>query len=337
MRTTQPLLIAELSGNHNGKLDGAFALIEAAKAAGADAVKFQTYTPDTLTILCDRPEFRVKGGLWDGKTLYELYEWAHTPWEWHRAMFKRAHELGLLAFSTPFDETSVDFLEALDNPIYKVASFELIDLDLIRKVAATGKPLVMSTGMATLEEIGGAVTAARNAGCQEITLLHCVSGYPTPVEECHVRSIVALRERFGCPVGLSDHSLGLAAAAAATALGAVMIEKHLTLRRADGGPDAAFSLEPNEFRLMVDTCRDVAKSLGEANFAQPPCEQASTIFRRSLFVTGDLVKGDVFTKANVRAIRPGYGLAPKHLSEVLGRRAACDIERGTPLSWGLLA
>ncbi len=329
-------MIAELSGNHNGSLERALALIDAAKSAGADAVKFQTYTPQTMTIRCDRPDFLITGGLWDGRTLYDLYEWAHTPWEWHEAMFQRARSLGLLAFSAPFDVTSVDFLESIGNPIYKIASFELVDLELISKASNTGKPLIISTGMGSLKEIGEAVAAAQSGGAESVTLLHCVSGYPTPLAESRVATLVELRKLFGCPVGLSDHSTGQAAAQAATALGAVMIEKHFTLNRADGGPDAAFSLEPQEFKHLADSCRDIWAAVGRVDFSLAPSEQASQVFRRSLFAVKNIAQGEALTRENVRAIRPGTGLAPKHLAEILGKRASGDIELGTPLSWSLI-
>jgi N-acetylneuraminate synthase len=331
-----PYVIAEMSGNHNGELQRALALIDAAHATGADAVKLQTYTADTMTIDCDLPDFVIKGGLWDGYNLYRLYEEAHTPWAWHGALFARARELGLHIFSTPFDHSSVDFLETLDVPAYKIASFELTDLALIRRVAATNKPLIMSTGMASLEEIEEAVFTARASGSGELCLLYCVSGYPTPVADANVLSLRDLANRFGAVTGFSDHTPGTAVSVAAVALGAAVVEKHFTLRRSDGGPDAAFSLEPEEFTTLVQDCRTAWESLGSSGFRRKPSEVANVIFRRSLYAVKDIDAGEAFTNENVRVIRPGYGLPPKVLPLVLGRTAAHWIERGTPLSWSCL-
>ncbi|MFC1513038.1 pseudaminic acid synthase [Thermodesulfobacteriota bacterium] len=331
-----PYVIAELSGNHNGDINRAFKVMEAAQQAGADAVKLQTYTADTITIDHDGPGFTIESGLWAGKNLYQLYQEAFTPWGWHQALFERGRELGITVFSTPFDATAVDFLEELGAPAYKIASFEMIDLALIEKVATTGKPLIISTGMADAEEIEEAVRAARQGGCRELILLHCVSGYPTPSEEANLRVIPVLSDHYKVPVGLSDHTKGVATAITCVGLGASVIEKHVTLRRSDGGPDAAFSLEPEELQLLCQQVKIAWSSLGSADFTQTPSEEHSLIFRRSLYVVRDMEEGDIFSKENVRSIRPGYGLAPKNLSAIVGRRASGRIRRGTPLDWLLV-
>ncbi len=327
-------VIAELSANHNQSFDAAVRLIHAAAEAGADAVKLQTYTPDTLTIRSDRPEFRVGGGtLWDGKTLYDLYAQAYTPWEWQPKLKEIAEQLGLDLFSTPFDLTAVDFLEEMNVPAYKVASFELVDIPLIEKIAATRKPMIISTGMATLVEIAEAVGAARGLGNEQIALLKCTSAYPAPASSINLRTIPHLASTFSVPVGVSDHTLGIAVPAAAVALGACLVEKHLTNSRAEPGPDSAFSLEPHEFRQMVEAVRTAKEALGQVCYGSTEVEQASRSFRRSLFVVQDIEVGGQFNMSNVRSIRPGQGLSPKYLAEVLGRRAACRITAGTPLDW----
>lgn len=328
-----PYIIAELSANHNGSLDRALAAIDAAKSCGADAVKLQTYTADTMTIDCDRPEFKIRGGLWDGYRLYDLYKWAETPYEWHEAMFEHARRIGITVFSTPFDETAVDLLESLDTPAYKIASFELLDLPLIRRVAQTGKPMIMSTGMSSEAEIAEAVEAARSAGCDQLVLLHCISSYPAPIDQASLRQIPMLAERFGTLVGLSDHTMGTTAAVTAVALGACVIEKHFTLSRADKGPDSEFSLEPRELEQLCRETRDAWSALGKAGFARQRAEEGSKVFRRSLYFVRDLKAGAVIGPEDVRRIRPGMGLAPKHLDAVMGRTVSTDVARGTPVGW----
>ncbi len=329
--------IAEVSANHNQDFETAVRIVRAAKDAGADAVKLQTYTPDTITIQSNRECFQVGGGtLWDGRSLYDLYKEAYTPWEWQPKLKKVADDLGMQCFSSAFDASAVDFLETMDVPAHKVASFELVDLPLIQKMAATGKPLIMSTGMATLEEIEEAVRTARRAGATQIALLKCTSAYPAPADEMNLRTIPELARRFDVPVGLSDHTMGIAVPVAAVSLGACIIEKHLTLARAAGGPDSAFSLEPEEFRAMVEGVRTAEKALGSVHFGVSERESRSRVFRRSLFVVRDVKKGELFTSENVRSIRPGDGLHTRHLAEVLGKTAALDIVQGTPLSWDLV-
>ncbi len=330
-------VVAEVSANHHQKLDEAVKIIRAAKDAGADAIKLQTYTADTITIACDRKEFRLASGtIWDGTTLHELYGQAYTPWDWQPRLKEVANDLGMDLFSTPFDDTAVDFLEKMSVPAHKLASFELVDIPLIQKMASTGKPLIMSTGMSTVEEIEEAVTTARAAGATEIALLKCTSAYPALPEEMNLRTIPELSRRFDVPVGLSDHTMDSAVAVAAVALGACIIEKHLTISRSQPGPDSAFSLEPQEFRAMVDAVRITEKALGTVHFGIEAKEASSRVFRRSLFVVQDVKRGEMFTAANIRSIRPGYGLHTRHLQEVMGRCAAQDIERGTPLSWELV-
>ena len=328
-----PYIICELSANHNGRLERALELIDAAAATGADAIKIQTYTPDTLTIAHDAPEFRIRGGLWDGYTLYDLYRAAYTPFEWHPTLVERAQHHGITLFSTPFDESAVKLLSRLAVPAYKIASFEVVDLPLIECVAKQKKPIIISTGMANLGEIAEAVQTARANGAQELVLLHCVSSYPARHEQANLRTIPHLADAFGVLAGLSDHSPGTACAVAAVALGACMIEKHFTLRRADGGPDAAFSLEPDEFKRLVEDCRAAWLALGQVDYERSAAERANLVFRRSLYVVEDVASGDELTEQNVRSIRPGYGLPPKHLPEVLGRRATHSLTRGEPLRW----
>ena len=330
-------VVAELSANHNQDFEQAVRMIRAAKDAGADAVKLQTYTADTLTIDSDKEYFRVRGGtLWDGRTLHDLYSEAYTPWEWQPRLKAVADDVDLDLFSTPFDATAVDFLEEMDVPAHKVASFELVDLPLIQKIARTGKPVIMSTGMATLGEIEEAVCAARRAGAKQLALLKCTSAYPAPPESMNLRSIPHLAQAFGVPAGLSDHTLGFVVPVAAVTLGACIVEKHFTLSRKMPGPDSAFSLEPEEFKSMVEAIRVAEKALGEVRYGGDPEEEKSRAFRRSLFVVKDMRAGEVFTEENVRSIRPGHGLPPKHFENVLGRRATGDVARGTPLSWTLV-
>lgn len=324
-------LIAEISANHGGSFDRALQTVRAIKAAGADAVKIQTYTPDTMTLDLKTPPFVIEGTLWEGRNLYELYAEAMTPWEWHAPLQAEAQKLGLDFFSTAFDPTAVDFVENLGVPVHKVASFELVDLPLIEKMAQTGKPMIMATGMATLGEIEEAVGSARGAGCDQLALLWCNSAYPAPPNEMNLRVIPHLRETFGVPVGLSDHTLGTTAATVAVSLGAAIIEKHFTLSRANGGPDAAFSLEPHEFALMVSQVREAEKMLGKIEYGPREHEKASLNFRRSLFVTRDIEEGEVLGEENVRSIRPSGGLAPKYWQQLNGKSARRALKKGEPL------
>lgn len=331
-------IVAEMSANHNQDFDRAVKLIQAAKEAGTDAVKLQAYTPDTMTIKSNRPEFQIGGGtLWDGKTLYDLYAEACMPWEWQPKLKKVADDLGIALFSTPYDKTAVDFLEEMNVPAYKIASFEIVDIPLIEYIASKSKPMIISTGMATQDEIDEAIQVAQRGGARQIALLKCTSAYPAPPEEMNLRTIPNMARKFKVPVGLSDHTLGIAVPAAAVALGACIIEKHFTLSRSIPGPDSAFSLEPDEFRTMVEAVRTAEQALGKISYKVGEQEAKSRVFRRSLFVVRDVQKGEVFTEENVRSIRPGYGLPPRYLKDVLGRKATKDIKRGSPLSWALIS
>ena len=337
-RDSPPFVIAEMSGNHNQSLDRALEIVEAAAKSGAHALKIQTYTPDTMTLDLDEREFHISdpNSLWTGTSLYKLYGEAYTPWEWHKAIFDRARELGIIAFSTPFDDTAVDFLENLDVPCYKIASFENTDLPLIRRVAATGKPLIISTGMATVAELDDTVRAAREAGCKDLILLKCTSTYPATAENTNILTIPHLRELFGCEVGLSDHTMGLGVSVASIALGATVIEKHFTLRRADGGVDSTFSMEPVEMAQLVVETERAWQALGQVSYGPTEAEKKSVQFRRSLYVVKDLKAGNVLTRENVRAIRPGLGLPTKYLEPVLGKSVKHDVKRGTALEWEML-
>jgi N-acetylneuraminate synthase len=326
-----PYVIAEMSANHNGSLETAKRIITEARARGADAVKLQTYRPDTITLDSDSEEFCIRGGLWDGKTLHDLYEEAHMPWEWHAPLFEHAREEGITIFSSPFDDTAVELLESLNAPAYKIASFEAVDLSLIRRVAATGKPLIISTGMADAEEIEEAVEAARSAGCKELALLHCVSGYPAPAADYNLRTLVDMAERFGCVVGLSDHTLDNTTAVASVSVGAALVEKHFTLDRSAGGPDDSFSLEPAGLEELCRNVRTAWEALGEVDYGRKSSEQGNVQFRRSLYWIRDLEAGEVVDATALRSVRPGYGLAPKYLDEVLGLHVARPVSAKTPV------
>jgi pseudaminic acid synthase len=334
----KPFIIAEMSGNHNQSLERALSIVEAAAKAGAHALKLQTYTADTMTLDVEDNEFSITdpNSLWTGTSLHKLYQEAYTPWEWHKPIFDKCRELGMIGFSTPFDETAVDFLEKLEVPLYKIASFENTDIPLIRKVAATGKPMIISTGMATVAELDETVRAAREAGCQDLVLLKCTSTYPATPEFSNITTIPHLRQLFQCEVGLSDHTMGVGASVAAVALGATVIEKHFTLRRADGGVDSTFSLEPEEMSSLVTESERAWQALGAVTYGPSEREKPSLQFRRSLYVAKDMKAGDVFTPANLRAIRPGFGLPPKHLTELMGKGVKRDVKKGTPVSWDLL-
>jgi N-acetylneuraminate synthase len=327
-----------MSGNHNQSLERALAIVDAAAKAGAHALKIQTYTADTMTLDLDEGEFFISDpkNLWQGKSLYKLYQEAYTPWEWHKTIFDRCRKLGMIGFSTPFDETAVDFLESLNVPFYKIASFENTDIPLIRKVAATGKPMIISTGMATVAELDETVRAARDAGCKDLVLLKCTSTYPASPENTNVRTIPHLRELFGCEVGLSDHTMGIGVAVASVALGASVIEKHFTLRRADGGVDSSFSLEPEEMHALVIESERAWQALGQVTYGPVETEKGSMAYRRSLYVVRDIQAGEVFTRENVRSIRPGHGLPPKYFDAVLGKPAKRSLAKGTALSWDMV-
>ena len=331
-----PYIIAELSANHNGNIERAFETIKAARESGADAIKIQTYTADTMTIDCDSEEFMIRGGLWDGYKLYDLYTWAETPFEWHKAIFDYAARIGITLFSTPFDESAVDLLESLDTPAYKIASFEATDLPLIRYVASKGKPLIMSTGMCSEQEIEEAVVAAREGGCKELVLLHCISSYPAPMDQANLRQMPNLADRFTSMPGLSDHTLGTTASVAAVALGACLIEKHFTLSRHDKGPDSEFSIEPTELKRLCQDTRDAWAALGSAGFERQTAEDSSKRYRRSLYFVKDMKAGQAISDSDIRRIRPSYGIAPKHFDEVIGRTVKADVKRGTALQWGHL-
>lgn len=332
----RPYIVAEISANHNGDINKALATIEAAAECGADAVKIQTYTADTMTIDVDLPDFRIEEGLWAGTTLYDLYKSAETPYEWHQALFDKARDVGITLFSTPFDETAIDLLESLNAPAYKIASFELTDLPLVAAVARTGKPMIMSTGMANLEEIGEAVQCARDNGCNQLVLLHCISGYPTPIEQANLATIADLKQRFDCPVGLSDHTLGTLASVCAASLGAVFIEKHFILDRNDGGPDSSFSLEPDDLRALVRDASLAFSALGQSGYERRAVEEKNARFRRSIYFVKDIKAGEAITRSHIRRIRPGFGLEPKHHDSLIGKRAVRDIARGTPAAWDLI-
>jgi len=330
-----PYIIAELSANHNGDIQRAFAIMEAAKNAGADAIKLQTYRADTITIDCDSEDFQIHGGLWDGQTLYQLYNKAQMPWEWHKPLFDKAKELGITIFSSPFDFTAIDLLESLDAPAYKIASFEVIDLPLIAYAARTGKPLIISTGMANENEIQEAINTAQQAGCKDMVILHCVSGYPAPAEEYNLQTIPDMAKRFDVLTGLSDHTLDSTTAITSIALGACVVEKHVTLDRNGGGPDDSFSLIPQELAQLCSSSKMAWQALGKVNYERTESEKGNAKFRRSLYVVKNIKKGDVFTVDNIKSIRPGFGLLPKFYTEVLGKRAKNDIAKGTPLTFDL--
>ncbi|PSV46814.1 pseudaminic acid synthase [Photobacterium indicum] len=325
-----PYIIAELSANHNGDINRAFQIMEEAKKSGADAIKLQTYTHETITMDCDSEEFKIRGGLWDGQTLYELYKGAHMPWEWHKPLFEKAKELNITIFSSPFDFTAVDLLEELDAPAYKIASFELVDLPLIKRVAQTGKPMIMSTGMANEEEIKEAIQVARDNGCKELVVLHCVSGYPAPAEQYNLKTIADISERFGVLSGLSDHTIDNATAVASVVLGACLIEKHVTMDRNGGGADDSFSLEPHELTQLCKDAKTAWKAMGKINYERTEAEIGNVKFRRSLYVVKDIKEGEAYTPENIKSIRPGFGCAPKHYELIIGKKSMLNLKKGQP-------
>lgn len=331
-----PYIIAELSANHNGKIERALETIKFAKESGADAIKIQTYTADTMTIDCDKEDFQIHGGLWDGYKLYDLYKWAETPFEWHKEIFDYARKIGITLFSTPFDETAVDLLEDLNAPAYKVASFEATDLPLIRYIASTKKPMIMSTGMANYQEILEMVDAARSGGCKDLILLHCISSYPAPIDQSNLFTIPDMREKFGVQVGLSDHTLTNTASVTSVALGATVIEKHFIIDRSEKGPDSEFSITPKELEALCRETKDAWLALGVAGYDRKPAEEANLVFRRSLYFIKDLKIGDVIKEGDIRRIRPGYGLPPKHEAELIGKKIKKDVTIGTPVKWEYL-
>lgn len=331
-----PFIIAELSANHNGNLETAKRIIEEAKKAGADAVKLQTYRPDTITLNCDREDFQIRGGLWDGRTLYDLYQEAHLPWDWHKELFAHAHSVGITIFSSPFDETAIDLLEELNAPAYKIASFEAIDLSLIRYAARTGKPLIISTGMADRDEIQAAADAARAVGCKQLALLHCVSGYPAPAHDYNLKTIADLQASFDAVIGLSDHTISNTTAIASIALGAAIVEKHFTLDRLGGGPDDSFSLEPQDLKDLCEGAATAWSALGTVDYSRKASEAENAQFRRSLYFAKDIRVGELITRENVKSVRPGFGLAPKYIDDVIGKRVTADVALGTPCSWDLI-
>lgn len=331
-----PYIIAEMSANHNGDINNAFKIIEVAKSTGADAVKLQTYRPDTITLDCDSEDFQIHGGLWDGKTLYQLYSEAYMPWDWHKPLFDYAHKLGITIFSSPFDNTAIDLLEDLNAPAYKIASFEAVDLPLIKYAASTGKPMIISTGMANAEEIQEAIEAAHEGGCKELAILHCVSGYPAPAADYNLRTVPDMIQRFGLVTGLSDHTIDNTTAITSIALGASIIEKHVTLDRKGGGPDDSFSLEPQELAALCRDTKTAWEALGQVDYGMKSSERGNVKFRRSLYFVKDMEAGEVITEECVRSVRPGFGLEPKHLEVVLGKMVSCSVKHGTGLSWNLL-
>jgi N-acetylneuraminate synthase len=332
-----PYVVAEMSANHNGRIETAFRIIEEAKRVGADAIKIQTYTADTITLKSDLPDFQIKDGLWTGRTLYELYEWAHTPWEWHRPLFEHAKKSQITIFSSPFDNTAIDLLEDLNAPAYKIASFEAIDLPLIKYAASTGKPMIISTGLADAEEIQEAIDAAHEGGCKELAILHCVSGYPAPPEDYNLRTIMDMTERYGLVTGLSDHTLDNTTAIASVALGASIIEKHFTLDRNGGGPDDSFSLEPAEMAALCHGAKTAWQAMGRVDYGRKPSELGSMKYRRSLYFVRDIKAGDVIMKDDIRSVRPGFGLPPKETENIVGQVVSRDVKANTPIAWSDIA